>query len=712
MLAIYLFLFILNIIIGLIPLTLTHINKKSISFSISVFFLTGWSLSNFLIFSSESFLFWNQIAYFCASLFISSQIYFSIYLPIASKKISISTHILIILPTLLAISSSFSPYHIQYMNNPRDITFGPLHNIWTAYLIIFTISIVKICQQNKIKYPDKSKQINFYLLALIFSLSLATLCNLLLPSLFNETHFYKIGPLVASVFNFSVAYLILKYNFFNINLLINKIVASGICIFIYIFGYMSLSWVYKLYVTHTISAVYTILIGTYLIFCSLTFQTVRTKLQSTAEKLFLRGEYNYRKVMLNFSDYSSNCTNLTNLIRHLYTLLTDTLEISNVQIYIPEHYDKFKQTSKRICYFSSNKENNEKKKPLNPLLVSEIENKKKHIILSSELSKPAQEKLNLDYKKLLLSCFDDKNQLICLILLGKKMNESKYTQEDYELYRTLGNQIKVTLTKIKQLRVQTEMDMAQKIQSEIIPQNHSIPNCTTSTFLRSSDEVGGDFFDIHSKNDHNWIILGDVAGHGIGSGMVMLMIQSIFTSLIHSSNLTDPASINKKANKIICQNFERLTEPRPISLVTLNTQDGKTYKFHGNHENFFIYKYKEKKVVHHTISHLPFGIGLTDSIPSNCFASASFTLSEGDILFLATDGLTEAHQDGNTKKEQFNDSRITKLLEKFAHESPELIKESFINTLNDFTNKIYLDDLTFIIIKHNIVTTTPSPINK
>ena len=120
--------------------------------------------------------------------------------------------------------------------------------------------------------------------------------------------------------------------------------------------------------------------------------------------------------------------------------------------------------------------------------------------------------------------------------------------KNHLLLITLSNQIKIALIQIKQLRVRTEMDIAQKIQSEIIPQNKTIPNCTTATYLRSSDEVGGDFYDIHKKDNNNWIILGDVTGHGIGSGMIMLMIQSIFSSLIHSSKLTDPAEINKQAN--------------------------------------------------------------------------------------------------------------------------------------------------------------------
>ena len=702
MIIIYTFLFLLNIVIGLIPLIFVKPNKTSISFSISVSFLTAWTLSNFLIFSTPHHLFWNQMAYVSAALFIASQIYFSLNFPYPKQIISLKNHLLIIIPTLIAITSSLTPLHIKAMNSPLDIIFGPLHNIWGLYFISFFIIIIKICNYNKTLHPNKKTTINFYLTALILFLVFATLCNLILPTLFNETHFYKIGPLTAIIFNFTIAYSIFKYQLFDIKILINKIIASIICIAITIFGYISVSWIFKLYFSTIITPTYTLLIASYVTLCAISFNTLRIKLQSTTEKLFLKGNYDYRKVILDFSDYASKCTNLNELIQKIYLLLSHTLEISNVQIFIPEWFDKFKETSKKLCYYPATKTDFNVEKIIEPFIISEIESLNKTLIETNELSKKAQKILQKNNScRLLLPSFNEEGHLISLITLGNKMAENKFTKEDYQLYITLSNQIKIALIQIKQLRVRTEMDIAQKIQSEIIPQNKTIPNCTTATYLRSSDEVGGDFYDIHKKDNNNWIILGDVTGHGIGSGMIMLMIQSIFSSLIHSSKLTDPAEINKQANKILCQNFERLSEPRPISLVTLSTNDGKKYKFHGNHENLFIYKHDKNEVIHQSINHLPFGIGLTNDINETCFNSSELQLSTGDILLLTTDGLTEAYKDGNPKKEQFNDNRIKKILKNLANENTETIKKSLIKHIHQFTNKIFLDDITFIIIKYD-----------
>ena len=180
---------------------------------------------------------------------------------------------------------------------------------------------------------------------------------------------------------------------------------------------------------------------------------------------------------------------------------------------------------------------------------------------------------------------------------------------------------------------------------------------------------------------------------------VMIMIQSIFSTLIHSFNIENPAEINKHANKILCQNFERLSEPRPISLVNLQTKDGKTFNIHGNQENIIWYNQKKNSIITYPLNHLPLGIGLTTDLTTDCFKDETITLNSGDILMLATDGLTEAYKNGKPENEQFNEKRLIKILEENKNKNPEEIKETIIQEIDQFTENTYLDDLTFIIIK-------------
>ena len=69
----------------------------------------------------------------------------------------------------------------------------------------------------------------------------------------------------------------------------------------------------------------------------------------------------------------------------------------------------------------------------------------------------------------------------------------------------------------------------------------------------------------------------------------------------------------------------------------------------------------------------------------------------GDILFLYTDGITEAK---NKQNEEFGYDRLKQFLEKHVFYSPEYIKENILKTLYDFCESSNLeDDVTALIVK-------------
>ena len=86
------------------------------------------------------------------------------------------------------------------------------------------------------------------------------------------------------------------------------------------------------------------------------------------------------------------------------------------------------------------------------------------------------------------------------------------------------------------------------------------------------------------------------------------------------------------------------------------------YYIPTNTENIFIYKQETNEVIHTPTNNLPLGIGLTTDIDEDNFKENTFNLNTGDILFLATDGLSESYKNGNPNNEQFNDDRIIHLL--------------------------------------------------
>tara|TARA_A100001015_G_C15037196_1_gene737082 strand:- start:217 stop:2208 length:1992 start_codon:yes stop_codon:yes gene_type:complete len=643
-------------------------------------------------------LFWSRFQLICSSIYPVTTLLFILEYPKKILNLNTNKIIYFFVPSLISIYLATTKLYIIDVVDNKTLVPGPLYNIFLSVFLIYFAVIIGIAIYGSITFDKKSKtQIRFFLFALSISLTFASITNLFLPSIGVLTYI-DLGPICATFFIIINIYILLKYDFLNIKFLVSNFVANALTLILFSTAYIAINWGILTLLQST-SLILTFSISLLFLIISLpNYKNIKILLQSNTEKYFLKGIYDYNNILKQFAQYSAKSKTTNELVEYIYKLFIEEIEILPVNIFIPEWFDKFKDISKNLVFTKPKKlESINQEINFSESETKKIEKSRKRFMSKSELEKMGiKSKPNLKY---IINCFDQDQNLIGLITLGEKMTSDKYNKKDIDLFITLSEQISIALLRIKELRLSTQIEIAQKLQLEILPQINQIPNCDTAAYIKSSDEVGGDFYDIHKRGNEHWIILGDVAGHGIGSGMIMLMIQSIFSTIIHSSKLSDPAEINKIANKILCKHFERLTEPRPISLVTLYTKDGKNFLVHGNHENVYIFNKKENAVNHIPILDIPLGIGLTAELDDSCFTSKSLKIDSEDVLLLTTDGLTEAYKNGNINNEQYNDDRVIHLLKENAHQKTEDLKEKIIKSLNKFTNKIYQDDVTFIIIK-------------
>jgi len=84
---------------------------------------------------------------------------------------------------------------------------------------------------------------------------------------------------------------------------------------------------------------------------------------------------------------------------------------------------------------------------------------------------------------------------------------------------------------IDNMRMSTELEIAQRIQTMVLPHASEFSGVKDLAIAASMDpatEVGGDYYDILPMEDAIYFSIGDVTGHGLSSGVVMLMAQSAF----------------------------------------------------------------------------------------------------------------------------------------------------------------------------------------
>ena len=74
-----------------------------------------------------------------------------------------------------------------------------------------------------------------------------------------------------------------------------------------------------------------------------------------------------------------------------------------------------------------------------------------------------------------------------------------------------------------------------------------------------ADEVGGDYYDIvETQNGDKWVTIGDVSGHGVDSGLIMMMAQTSILSKINNNGSCNPSEILNSTNKILRENLSRM----------------------------------------------------------------------------------------------------------------------------------------------------------
>ena len=150
-------------------------------------------------------------------------------------------------------------------------------------------------------------------------------------------------------------------------------------------------------------------------------------------------------------------------------------------------------------------------------------------------------------------------------------------------------------------------------------------------------EVGGDSLDIIAGRDNNhYIYVGDVTGHGVPSGFVMMMVNALISAFAISES--NGASILAQTNAIL---KPRIKQNMMMTAVMLrwDAVSQKMYYTGAGHEFILVYKLKENKIYKLKSGGVAIGM-VKDS--SKILKEQRIAFDPGDLIILYTDGISEA----------------------------------------------------------------------
>ncbi len=255
------------------------------------------------------------------------------------------------------------------------------------------------------------------------------------------------------------------------------------------------------------------------------------------------------------------------------------------------------------------------------------------------------------------------------------------------------------------IRLKSELDITKRLQRMILPKSselESVEGLDIAGYMEPADEVGGDYYDVLNLDGKIKIGIGDVTGHGLESGMLMLMVQTAVRTLQEVEE-TNPIRFMDILNRTIYKNIQRMDSGKNLTLSLIDYSDGEL-KLSGQHEEVIVIRSNGELELLDTTD-LGFPIGLDDEI-ADFVGEQKIQLGAGDVAVLFTDGITEAE---DMNKNLYGIEKLCEIIKQNRHLSATEIKDAVIEDVRSHIGlQEVFDDITLLVLKQK---DTGSPFN-
>lgn len=243
-------------------------------------------------------------------------------------------------------------------------------------------------------------------------------------------------------------------------------------------------------------------------------------------------------------------------------------------------------------------------------------------------------------------------------------------------------------------RLEQELEIADRIQTSILPRALDVEGLEVAARMVTATEVGGDYYEVLPTPGGAWLGIGDVAGHGLTAGLVMLMIQSGVSGLVRARPDAPPSELVNILNRVIHDNLRhRLTQDEHVTFCLMRyTSDGRI-SFAGAHEQVVVWRASTGRC--ETLETPGTWLGPVEAI-EHMTRDSEARLAPGDVMLLYTDGLTEACRNGS---ELFGEARLMDALKTVAREPVEHIADHLIAAVREWMDT-QTDDLTLMVVRY------------
>lgn len=236
--------------------------------------------------------------------------------------------------------------------------------------------------------------------------------------------------------------------------------------------------------------------------------------------------------------------------------------------------------------------------------------------------------------------------------------------------------------------------IARQIQTAILPATLAVAGLELAAVMLPAASVGGDYYDVLPTEDGCWIGVGDVTGHGLLAGILMLMIQSMIAGIQRMNPRARPAEVIMALNAALFQNVRyRLKRDDYATLTLFRYERSGRLTFAGCHEDFLVCRARSRRC--EPVPTPGVWTGAMDDV-SELTQDAELELADGDLLVLYTDGVTEAMND---RHERFGLDRLAALIEEHQSRDVAEICAAVVAAVTAWA-PVQADDVSLVVGRH------------
>ncbi len=286
-------------------------------------------------------------------------------------------------------------------------------------------------------------------------------------------------------------------------------------------------------------------------------------------------------------------------------------------------------------------------------------------------------------------------------LYATKAAEYGFMKDDIDLISTFADQATIAIENsrlieksIERERFVREMTLAQEMQRKLLPQVlPRLDGVELEAVSTPAFEVGGDYYDFVSLPDGKLgIIVGDVSGKGVPAAFYMSEVKGIFQSI--GALYASPRDFVIRANEVLTESIDKHSFVSVIYAI-LDPETGRLLLARAGHCPMVLVGAGGASYIRPD----GMGLGLSEgSLFANAIEEHVVQLHPGDLCVFYTDGMTEAHRNG----EEFGYERLLMAAGHASSRPAAKVKDDILHAVDTFIEHAAPhDDLTLVVVRWN-----------